>query len=105
MALNTYAEAFFPQRADGAVLALNALLGLGTALAPMLIEIVVGLGVWWLLPVTVACIMMLIFGIALTKPLKIFTGTAVASAPISIGLRNLPNRFWFYAAAVFLYGI
>jgi hypothetical protein len=31
MALNTYAETFFPQRADGAVLALNALLGLGWA--------------------------------------------------------------------------
>jgi MFS family permease len=30
MALNTYAEAFFPTRADRAVLALNALLGLGT---------------------------------------------------------------------------
>ncbi len=45
MALNTYAEAFFPQRTDGAVLALNALLGLGTALAPLLIAIVVGLGV------------------------------------------------------------
>ena len=33
MAINTYAEAFFPGRADAAVLALNALLGLGTALA------------------------------------------------------------------------
>jgi FHS family glucose/mannose:H+ symporter-like MFS transporter len=105
MALNTYVEAFFPQRTDGAVLALNALLGLGTALAPMLIAIVVDLGVWWLLPITVACTMMLIFGIALTKPLRTFTGTDVASASTSIGLRNLPNRFWFYAAAVFLYGI
>ncbi len=105
MALNTYAEAFFPRRTDGAVLALNALLGSGTALAPMLIAIVVGLGVWWLLPVMVACIMMLIFGIALTKPLKTSVGTAVASAATSIGLRNLPNRFWLYAAAVFLYGI
>src|SRR3954451_19155962 len=105
MALNTYAEGFFPQRADGAVLALNALLGLGTALAPMLIAIVVGLGVWWLLPVIVACIMMLIFGVALTKPLRISAGTTVASSPTSIGLRNLPNRFWFYAAALFLYGI
>src|SRR5947199_8510983 len=37
MALNTYAETFFPQRADGAVLALNALLGLRTALAPGLV--------------------------------------------------------------------
>src|SRR5215468_4784342 len=105
MALNTYAEAFFPQRSDGAVLALNALLGLGTALAPVLVAIVVGLGVWWLLPVVVACIMMLIFGIGLSEPLRLSAGTAVASAPTSFGLRNLPDRFWFYAAAVFLYGI
>jgi fucose permease len=105
MALNTYAEAFFPQCADGAVLALNALLGLGTALAPVLVAIVVGLGIWWLLPVVVACIMMLIFGIALTEPLSASAGTAFASAPTSVGFRNLPDRFWFYAAAVFLYGI
>jgi MFS transporter, FHS family, glucose/mannose:H+ symporter len=105
MALNTYAEAFFPHRADGAVLALNALLGLGTALAPVLVAIVVGLGAWWLLPVLVACIMMLIFGIALTEPLSASAGTGVAGVPTSIGLRNLPDRFWFYAAAVFLYGI
>ena len=105
MALNTYAEAFFPQRADGAVLALNALLGLGTALAPVLVAIVVGLGVWWLLPVVVACVMMLIFAIAFTQPLSASTGTTVAGTPARIGLRNLPDRFWFYAAAVFLYGI
>ena len=101
MALNTYAEAFFPGRADAAVLALNALLGLGTALAPVLVAIFIGLGAWWLLPVVVACIMMLIFGIALREPLS----AAAAGAPASIGLRNLPDRFWFYATAVFLYGI
>jgi len=101
MALNTYAEAFFPGRADAAVLALNALLGLGTALAPVLVAIVVGLGAWWLLPVVVAFIMMLIFGVGLAEPLS----AAAAGAPASIGLRNLPDRFWFYAAAVFLYGI
>jgi MFS transporter, FHS family, glucose/mannose:H+ symporter len=105
MAINTYAEAFFPGRADAAVLALNALLGLGTALAPVLVAIVVGLGAWWLLPVVVACIMMLIFGIALAEPLSASTGTAAAGAPAPTGLRNLPDRFWFYAAAVFLYGI
>jgi len=105
MALNPYAEAFFPGRADAAVLALNALLGLGTALAPVLVAIVVGLGAWWLLPVVVACIMMLIFGIALAEPLSASTGTAAAGAPAPTGLRNLPDRFWFYAAAVFLYGI
>jgi MFS family permease len=105
MALNTYAEAFFPQRTDGAVLALNALLGLGTALAPVLVAIVVGLGVWWLLPVVVACIMTLIFGFALAEPLSASERTTEASAPTSVGLKNLPDRFWFYATAVFLYGI
>src|SRR5690242_3118036 len=54
MALNTYAEAFFPERTDGAVLAVNALLGLGTALAPVFVAMVVALGAWWLLPVVVA---------------------------------------------------
>jgi fucose permease len=105
MALNTYAEAFFPGRADAAVLALNALLGLGTALAPVLVAVVVGMGAWWLLPVVVAFIMMLIFGIALAEPLSASTGTAGAGTPAPTGLRNLPDRFWFYAAGVFLYGI
>src|SRR6516165_841962 len=99
MALNTYAETFFPGRADAAVLALNALLGLGTALAPVLVAIFIGLGAWWLLPVVVAGIMMLIFGIAFAERLI----AAAADAPAPTGLRNLPDRFWFYAAAVFLY--
>src|SRR5436190_3835045 len=102
MALNTYAEAFFPKRADRAVLALNALLGLGTALAPVLVAIVVALGAWWLLPVVVACITILILGVALTEPLSASAGTAAASAATPIGLGSLPYRFWLYAAAVFV---
>lgn len=102
MALNTYAEAFFPEGIDRAVLVLNALLGLGTALAPVLVAVVVAIGAWWLLPVAVACVIMLMFGIALTQPLR------AESAPgpgASIGWMNLPKRFWLYAAAVFVYGI
>src|SRR5919206_2401732 len=71
MALNTYAEAFFPERTDGAVLALNALLGLGTALAPVFVAIVVALGAWWLLPVVVAGVMALLFAVALMQPLDV----------------------------------
>jgi len=51
-ALNTFAAGFFPQRLDKAVLALNALLGLGTALVPVFIVIFVGLGIWWGLPLS-----------------------------------------------------
>jgi MFS transporter, FHS family, glucose/mannose:H+ symporter len=102
MALNTYAEAFFPGRADRAVLALNALLGLGTALAPVLVAIVAALGVWWLLPVAVACVLALLFVVALMQPLGI---AGAADAPASVSWASLPHRFWLYAAAVFLYGI
>jgi MFS transporter, FHS family, glucose/mannose:H+ symporter len=104
MALNTYAETFFPDNADRAVLALNALLGLGTALAPVLVALVVVMGEWWLLPATVACIVALIFAVALTQPLRASTG-ADDSAPRTLAWRHLPRRFWLYAGAVFLYGI
>src|SRR6516164_7855538 len=77
MALNTYAEAFFPERTDGAVLALNALLGLGTALAPVFVAIVVALGAWWLLPIVVA----LLLGIALTQPLRVSASAEDTSSP------------------------
>jgi MFS transporter, FHS family, glucose/mannose:H+ symporter len=105
-ALNTYAEAFFPERTDGAVLALNALLGLGTASAPVLVAIVMSMGVWWLLPVVVSCILVLIFAVVLMEPLRAAAAmTAGRGAPRPIGARALPRRFWLYAAAVFLYGI
>jgi MFS transporter, FHS family, glucose/mannose:H+ symporter len=104
MALNTYAESFFPRQADGAVLALNALLGLGTALAPVLVAVFVAAGAWWLLPVFVACSMIVIFGVAVTQPLSA-AGGAVAGALARMGLTRLPHRFWYYAVAVFLYGI
>ena len=105
MALNTYAEAFFPKRADRAVLALNALLGLGTALAPVLVAIVVALGAWWLLPVVVACLAVLLFGVAYAQPLRLHVGNADSDRPTSLNWIDLPRRFWLYAAAVFAYGI
>ena len=43
-AINTLAAAFFPHNVDKAVLVLNALLGVGTALAPVFVAIFVGSG-------------------------------------------------------------
>jgi MFS family permease len=45
-AINTFAAAFHPDRVDRSVLVLNALLGLGTALAPAFVAVFVGLGFW-----------------------------------------------------------
>jgi fucose permease len=104
MALNTYTESFFPARSDRAVLALNALLGTGTALAPLLIALFLGLGVWWGLPILVACTLALILISALRQPLQFhFPGDGSSSAAGSF--RGLPSRFWLYAAVVFLYGV
>ncbi len=97
--------AFFPGNADRAVLALNALLGLGTALAPVLVAIAVIMGAWWLLPLVVACISAVIFAVVLMQPLRVSAEMGADSAGGKIGWRELPHRFWLYAAAVFLYGI
>src|SRR5262245_19735211 len=52
-AINTLAASFFPGKVNSAILVLNALLGLGTALAPVLAALFVGLGFWWGLPLLV----------------------------------------------------
>jgi FHS family glucose/mannose:H+ symporter-like MFS transporter len=101
MALNTYAAQFFPRRADRAILALNALLGAGTALAPLFVAIFVSLGVWWILPVIVAIALAALLLGAFRIPLEAPSGHAAGTK----GLKRLPHRFWLYAAAVLLYGI
>ena len=98
MALNTLVEGFFPDSADGAVLLLNALLGVGTALAPLLVALFTGLGVWWALPLLmVLLIAMLLLG-TLRAALRLPYNAASAGG-------GLPARFWLYAAAVLLYGL
>ena len=56
-ALNALAAAYFPERSDRALTALHALLGTGTALAPLLVALVTGLGIWWSLPLAVAALL------------------------------------------------
>ncbi len=107
MAANTYAEDFFPNRADSAVLALNALLGTGTALAPLFVALFVGLGAWWLLPVLVGLVLVALLLFSLRVPLRVAADRGAPDArQAGRGfLRGLPRRFWLYAAVVLLYGI
>src|SRR5947208_2598095 len=88
MALNTYSEAFFPAAVDRAVLVLNALLGVGTALAPVLVAAVLALGAWWLLPIAVACVFALIFIIAAREPLR--AESAAGGSGAAMGWTALP---------------
>jgi MFS family permease len=97
MALNTLVEGCFPANADGAVLLLNALLGAGTALAPVMVALFNGVGFWWGLPLLLVVLVAALLCGTLSTPLQLPYN--------AVGTGTLPYRFWFYAAAVFLYGI
>jgi len=101
-ALNTFTAAFFPQRIDSAVLVLNALLGLGTVLAPVFVAVFVGLGFWWGLPLlaVVSLLALLLFSL----PLPLHAGTD-RTAQSQKGKTSLPSRFWIFAAFALLYGL
>jgi len=102
-ALNTFAAGFFPQRVDKAVLGLNALLGLGTALAPVFIAIFVRLGIWWGLPLLVSALLVGLLLFSAGLPLN--EGAQARAAEAAKGKTPLPARFWIFAAFVLLYGI
>lgn len=98
MALNTLVEGFFAERADAAVLVLNALLGVGTALAPLLVALFAGLGIWWGLPLLMSVLVAGLLLAILRAPLRLPYDAATSAS-------GLPGRFWIYAAAVLLYGM
>jgi fucose permease len=116
--LNTFATVFHPAAVDSAVLVLNALLGLGTVLAPLFVAIFVGLGFWWGLPVLSLVLLVALLLISRRLPLQSGSTAPLHGArshgPRSHGARGLrqavarprlPGRFWLYAAFVLLYGI
>jgi MFS family permease len=101
-ALNTLAAAFFPTNVDRAVLALNALLGLGTALAPVFIALFVGLGMWWGLPLMVGGLIVALLLFSWSQPLN---GRGADAAPPQEDNSKIPKRFWIFATFTLLYGV
>jgi MFS family permease len=108
--VNALAASLFPRRVDVAVLALNALLGLGTALAPVFVALFVGLGIWWGLPLTVGGLLAaLIVGIV---PLPLGADDRDARRDVGdVGKSGskarsvLTRRFWLFAAFALCYGV
>jgi MFS family permease len=100
-ALNTFTAAFNPTAVNRSILVLNALLGLGTVLAPVFVAIFDGLGFWWGLPLLSAVLLVVLIVVSLGLPLQVaVTRAATASARLEI-----PRRFWVYAGFAVLYGI
>jgi hypothetical protein len=109
--LNTLAAAFRPAAADRAVLVLNALLGLGTALAPAFVALFTGIGFWIGLPVLVSCLVVVVIAVSLRLPLdpvgKVRLGPAPqpAASPPRQAATRVPPGFWLFGTFAFLYGI
>jgi fucose permease len=99
--LNTFTAAFHPAEAARSVLVLNALLGLGTALAPVFVAVFVGLGFWWGLPVLSAGLLVGLLVVSLRLPLRAGARRAAAAATAASAV---PARFWVFAGFAVLYG-
>jgi hypothetical protein len=93
--LNILTAVFHPTRVDTSVLTLNALLGLGTALAPVFVAIFVGLGFWWGLPVLSAALLTGLLVVSARLPLRSGAHEAGERAGARAGI---PTRFWVFAA-------
>ena len=92
--ISTYAGAFNPQRRDVALTALNVLLGLGTALSPLLIALFLDVGEWWYLPLGAAVGLAVMVAVTLTQPLVAERPAARGAArpPIPIAVLALRRR-------------
>ena len=99
-AINELTAAFHPDRVDASVLVLNALLGLGTALAPVFVAIFVGLGFWWGLPVMSSVLLLILIAVSTGLPLRAAAREQAAPGRTA----GIPRLFWVFAAFAVLYG-
>jgi MFS family permease len=100
--LNAMAALLHPEKVDSAILILNALLGVGTALAPVFIAIFIGLGFWWGLPSLIAILILLL--ILVSYPLTLPGGNIKTSLQ-HLKWIHISHRFWIFAVFALLYGI
>ena len=108
--LNTLTAALHPDAEDRSVLVLNALLGLGTALAPAFVAAFNGIGFWIGLPILAAALLAGLILVSLRLPLS---PAAVPGAPGAPGpgqrheraRTGLSATFWVFGLFAFLYGI
>lgn len=102
--LNTFIADFQSDRVDEAILMLNALLGLGTALAPALAAVVVGPGVWWLLPtIVLAAALVLWYGCS-KQPLRL-SGRSSSQAAHDQPASGSTGLLLLFVVVAILYGL
>ncbi len=101
--INVYATNFFPKNSASALTVLHTLLGIGTALAPFLVTVLVKMG-WWILPVAVIAALMALLAGAFILPLNDERAAVLPSGPAGERGVFLPVRVRLFMLIVFLYG-
>jgi fucose permease len=102
--LNTLTAALHPDAEDRSVLVLNALLGLGTALAPAFVAVFNGIGFWIGLPILSAVLLARLITVSLRLPLSP-AGAPGQAQRHEQARTGLPAPFWVFGLFAFLYGI
>ncbi len=103
--ISTYAGAFMPARRDVALTALNVLLGLGTALSPLLIAFFTDVAQWWYLPLLAAAGFLVLIGLTAGQPMDVPAPGSGRTARVKGARPGIPPLFWVFAAALVIYGI
>lgn len=100
--INRVAEELYPTKSDAAVLTLNALLGVGTALSPVFIILFTAMGFWWGLPIflSIALIFLIFISFSLKFPQEIKTLTAEETSQ-----KGITSLLFVFIVFAFLYGI
>jgi MFS family permease len=98
--LSTFAGGFMPDRREVALTALNVLLGLGTALSPLLIAFFTDFAEWWYLPLVTAAGLLALLLLSVAQPLVVESAGAGQHGRVRI-----PPVFWLFAAALVAYGV
>ncbi len=97
--LSTFAGGFDPERREVALTTLNVLLGLGTALSPLLVAFFIDFAEWWYLPLVTGAGLLALLLVASAQRL------VAEAAAQPHGRVRIPPVFWLFAAALVAYGI
>lgn len=95
-ALNSLTAGLHPRAVDSSILILNALLGVGTALAPVFVAVFIGLGFWWGLPLTSAVLLAALIVVSAGLPMRVDSQSSAGG--------RVTARFWFFIAFIIAYG-
>lgn len=104
-ALNALAMAYFPQRPERALTALHALLGAGTALAPLLTALVSGLGAWWALAALLAALLGLLLAAGMVSTLATARADDQPGTGEPVALAGAIRVLGLFVLAGIVYGI